>query len=92
MVGERGFEPPTPWSRTRGSTRLSHSPTSEWALEGSGMRPMRSTDYSIRNEFSKVTGGRRVLQSSPARAGLLAFARRNANFRESHLSLAALRN
>ena len=28
MVGERGFEPPTPWSRTRCSTRLSHSPTS----------------------------------------------------------------
>ena len=26
MVGERGFEPPTPWSRTRCSTRLSHSP------------------------------------------------------------------
>src|SRR3954469_25888639 len=31
MVGERGFEPPTPWSRTRCSTRLSHSPT---VLEG----------------------------------------------------------
>jgi hypothetical protein len=26
LVGERGFEPPTPWSRTRCSTRLSHSP------------------------------------------------------------------
>ena len=31
MVGERGFEPPTPWSRTRCSTRLSHSPT-VWSL------------------------------------------------------------
>src|ERR1700722_12788030 len=31
MVGERGFEPPTPWSRTRCSTRLSHSPTMEAA-------------------------------------------------------------
>ena len=30
MVGERGFEPPTPWSRTRCSTRLSHSPTDDW--------------------------------------------------------------
>src|SRR5580700_3461435 len=30
LVGERGFEPPTPWSRTRCSTRLSHSPTT-WA-------------------------------------------------------------
>src|SRR4030095_9285879 len=28
MVGARGFEPPTPWSRTRCSTRLSHAPTS----------------------------------------------------------------
>ena len=27
MVGETGFEPATPWSRTRCSTRLSHSPT-----------------------------------------------------------------
>src|SRR5438034_8081150 len=25
-VGARGFEPPTPWSRTRCSTRLSHAP------------------------------------------------------------------
>src|SRR5579859_5675919 len=30
LVGERGFEPPTPWSRTRCSTRLSHSPTCRW--------------------------------------------------------------
>src|SRR5882757_11290976 len=26
-IGARGFEPPTPWSRTRCSTRLSHAPT-----------------------------------------------------------------
>ena len=26
MVGERGFEPPTPWSQTRCATRLRHSP------------------------------------------------------------------
>ena len=26
FVGARGFEPPTPWSRTRCSTRLSHAP------------------------------------------------------------------
>jgi hypothetical protein len=31
MVGERGFEPPTPWSRTRCSTRLSHSPNFGYA-------------------------------------------------------------
>src|SRR5208337_274589 len=33
MVGERGFEPPTPWSRTRCSTRLSHSPTFAFHLQ-----------------------------------------------------------
>src|SRR5580704_3632887 len=32
LVGERGFEPPTPWSRTRCSTRLSHSPTTRAAI------------------------------------------------------------
>src|SRR6266545_4584643 len=34
MVGARGFEPPTPWSRTRCSTRLSHAPTGP-------LRPLR---------------------------------------------------
>lgn len=29
MVGKRGFEPPTPASRTQCSTRLSHSPTDQ---------------------------------------------------------------
>ena len=40
MVGERGFEPPTPWSRTRCSTRLSHSPNLGYdsrALSRSGL-------------------------------------------------------
>src|SRR5262249_13233090 len=32
LVGERGFEPPTPWARTRCSTRLSHSPNTEKKL------------------------------------------------------------
>src|SRR5258707_8701435 len=27
MVGARGFEPPTPWSRTRCATRLRYAPT-----------------------------------------------------------------
>src|ERR1700719_2995725 len=36
LVGERGFEPPTPWSRTRCSTRLSHSPTCAEALNAFG--------------------------------------------------------
>ncbi len=36
LVGERGFEPPTPWSRTRCSTRLSHSPTMRGRLRKCG--------------------------------------------------------
>src|SRR4051794_38802946 len=39
MVGERGFEPPTPWSRTRCSTRLSHSPTPCGRLSMKEARP-----------------------------------------------------
>ncbi len=27
LVGARGFEPPTPWSRTRCATRLRYAPT-----------------------------------------------------------------
>ena len=54
LVGERGFEPPTPWSRTRCSTRLSHSPTfnfhlqtrdpipaASWSIGLRGLRPAR---------------------------------------------------
>src|SRR5437870_13761699 len=32
MVGARGFEPPTPCSRSRCSTRLSHAPNQESAI------------------------------------------------------------
>ena len=34
MVGARGFEPPTPWSRTRCATRLRYAPNgdAEWML------------------------------------------------------------
>ena len=38
LVGETGFEPATPWSRTRCSTRLSHSPTSRRCYSGSLLR------------------------------------------------------
>ena len=38
LVGARGFEPPTPWSRTRCSTRLSHAPT-----RSTGVEPRRLT-------------------------------------------------
>ncbi len=35
-VGETGFEPATPWSRTKCSTRLSHSPFFDHPTPGSG--------------------------------------------------------
>jgi hypothetical protein len=43
LVGERGFEPPTPWSRTRCSTRLSHSPTRLREATGKPSAPRSST-------------------------------------------------
>ena len=45
MVGERGFEPPTPWSRTRCSTRLSHSPT--LMRRGHAALNLPTVDYNI---------------------------------------------
>src|SRR5437764_736096 len=52
LVGERGFEPPTPWSRTRCSTRLSHSPTSfPRSAHGNGTASREQSfycDYNIR--------------------------------------------
>jgi hypothetical protein len=48
LVGERGFEPPTPWSRTRCSTRLSHSPTDGWMTATTGtMWRLELRQYSI---------------------------------------------
>ena len=52
MVGERGFEPPTPWSRTRCSTRLSHSPTLNFHLQPRDMK--RAASWSAR--LKKVSG------------------------------------
>jgi hypothetical protein len=43
LVGERGFEPPTPWSRTRCSTRLSHSPTRLRAATRKAIHPRSFT-------------------------------------------------
>src|SRR5690242_13399401 len=61
MVGERGFEPPTPWSRTRCSTRLSHSPVftrfsfnSEYLVGGS-MDPRFEQFIRERQFLSNVT-------------------------------------
>src|SRR5262249_52905439 len=66
-VGETGFEPATPWSRTKCSTRLSHSPRptpltsreafrNRWAPQGStagGSRPTACRP----TPTSKVTHG-----------------------------------
>src|SRR6201996_9465370 len=59
MVGERGFEPPTPWSRTRCSTRLSHSPNLRLegcrGSKGSWLNPCkcsRTTPKCIRRRVS----------------------------------------
>jgi hypothetical protein len=53
LVGERGFEPPTPWSRTRCSTRLSHSPTDYWMAD-------RHCIYGDSN-LDSIAFGRRVI-------------------------------
>jgi hypothetical protein len=58
MVGERGFEPPTPWSRTRCSTRLSHSPTC-WKDTDSGTSensrmPTAKRRANTANEFLRI--------------------------------------
>src|SRR5208283_1302648 len=64
LVGERGFEPPTPWSRTRCSTRLSHSPTGAAGGNREGHPPAQSlldkqNDYNIaaltETELTKTT-------------------------------------
>ena len=53
LVGERGFEPPTPWSRTRCSTRLSHSPTRK-------LRQTRRTTRRNSTDYSRATGSGRA--------------------------------
>src|SRR4051812_11503711 len=45
MVGARGFEPPTPPSRTECSTRLSHAPTTE--LSYPSRDPLRKPLHSL---------------------------------------------
>jgi hypothetical protein len=52
LVGERGFEPPTPWSRTRCSTRLSHSPN---LACGSVCRGRGLARYTPLHAFPSVT-------------------------------------
>jgi hypothetical protein len=51
LVGERGFEPPTPWSRTRCSTRLSHSPTNVQACAEEKRERRNDSSLEGRNTF-----------------------------------------
>jgi hypothetical protein len=43
MVGARGFEPPTPWSRTRCATRLRYAPTGRVGKRRASKRNCRVT-------------------------------------------------
>ena len=57
LVGERGFEPPTPWSRTRCSTRLSHSPTCKGrVVDASHFRrfPLRKNRNTLEFDYSRA--------------------------------------
>ena len=45
MVGKTGFEPATPWSQTKCSTKLSHFPKLYGALEG-----IRTPDLLVRSQ------------------------------------------
>src|SRR5215831_15914433 len=58
MVGARGFEPPTPWSRTRCSTRLSHAPTCSAAA---GLRLLRWLRRSSLRRILRIRLARRAL-------------------------------
>jgi hypothetical protein len=41
LVGARGFEPPTPWSRTRCATRLRYAPTSNGICTQGRLKTLR---------------------------------------------------
>src|SRR5256885_5846781 len=75
-IGARGFDPPTPWSRTRCSTRLSHAPTKTayTQIEGPGFPRGQSTNVTF--------GGQTRLPRGPA----LASDQRNERAGAKHLS------
>src|SRR5579862_8644677 len=65
LVGERGFEPPTPWSRTRCSTRLSHSPTC--AGDGRNSAPAVGTtrvpqNYNTRDSAAPIATAKKSIR------------------------------
>ena len=59
MVGARGFEPPTPRSRTECSTRLSHAPTTGHSISAYAPSAKASTrataSWSVQSGFKGVT-------------------------------------
>ena len=66
MVGERGFEPPTPWSRTRCSTRLSHSPTRATAARNNIVLARENAD--AQENYSILAPARAIAASHRRRA------------------------
>ena len=85
MVGARGFEPPTPWSRTRCSTRLSHSPTPYFHLQ----------TQDLSRAASRSTGLKKLSGPPAAPCGAASNARRllqPLGIRDSSLILSQLRN
>ena len=52
MVGMTGFEPATPWSRTRCSTRLSHIPTTETGMLATALPGRQYVDRPHHDEQS----------------------------------------
>ena len=47
MVGEKGFEPSTPWSQTRCATRLRYSPNSRLYSVKNNEKQLFSLKYSF---------------------------------------------
>src|SRR5882762_10521205 len=74
LVGETGFEPATPWSRTRCSTRLSHSPKCvprEGARGSNRKLPARQSCGVVHAPACRCRASRRILRRRD-RAGPLA--------------------
>src|SRR4051812_16003353 len=54
LVGARGFEPPTPWSRTRCATRLRYAPTVSRLCQTPQMKPESNTGLAYRKLLREV--------------------------------------
>jgi len=54
MVGETGFEPATPWSQTRCSTRLSYSPPDDFRAGFLGVLGPCGNGLGARPDYSGI--------------------------------------